>query len=325
MDIRKLEAFCKVFELRSFSKAGQELFLSQPTISSHISHLEDELGVLLFDRLGKRTVPTQPADLLYRTAKELFQSLDDVQSEIHMLRDKVVGELQIGGSTIPANLILPRLISGFMRMHPGVTFSVDVSDTLEILKRVHNGDLSLGLVGSKPDLPGLASSLLMEDDMVVVASPALAESLDGENGTPLESVLSLPWIMREKGSGTRKSLEDALDACGGLRNLNVVSHVGSTTAVIECVLAGVGVSATSQLAVQRYVESGDLVLLDVPELRKRRRFYLTYLSERKLYPAMRAFLAYVENARETLPQQLMPGRKTSSGSASIRLVEANSA
>lgn len=303
MDIRKLEAFCKVYELRSFSKAGKELYLSQPTISSHISHLEDELDVLLFDRLGRRTVPTQPADILYRTASKLFDSLDHVRSEIHMLRDKVVGELRIGGSTLPANLILPRLIAGFTTRHPDVNFNVVVGDTESILNRVFNGDLALALVGSKPELPGLRSTLLMEDDMVIIAPRDFATAQGLRDELTVDDVLRMPWVMREKGSGTRKSLEDALAATSTSQKLdNVRAHVGSTTAVIECVLAGVGISVTSGLAAERYVKSGDLVVLNVPELQRRRQFYLTYLEDRRIYPAMETFLDYVQMTRKGLFQ-----------------------
>lgn len=296
MDIRKLEAFCKVYELRSFSKAGKELFLSQPTISSHISHLEEELGVLLFDRLGRRTVPTQPADILYSTASSLFASLDQVRSEIHMLRDKVIGELHIGGSTIPANLILPRLVAGFTRSHPDVTFDIDVADTESIAQRVFNGDLVMGLVGSRPELPGLESWLLMEDDMALVAPKSFAQTYDLEGALSISDVLTMPWIMREKGSGTRKSLEEALEGKGSIKNLDIRAYVGSTTAVIECVLAGVGVSTTFMLAAKRYVDSGDLLVLDVPALSAKRQFYVTYLEDRRMYPAMQAFLTYMKHA-----------------------------
>lgn len=295
MDIRKLEAFCKVYELRSFSKAGKELFLSQPTISSHISHLEDELGILLFDRLGRRTVPTQPAEILYDTASSLFNSLDQVRSEIHMLRDNVVGELHIGGSTIPANLILPRLVAGFTAQHPDVTFDIDVGDTESIANRVFNGDLVMGLVGSRPDLPGLESWLLMEDDTALVAPKSFVESMELDGPLKLADVMKMPWVMREKGSGTRKSLEEALESKGGIKHLDIRAHVGSTTAVIECVLAGVGISTTSMLAAKRYVQSGDLMVLDVPELRTKRQFYVTYLEDRRMYPAMQAFLTYMKH------------------------------
>ncbi len=295
MDIRKLEAFCKVYELRSFSKAGKELFLSQPTISSHISCLEDELDVLLFDRLGRRTVPTQAADILYSSASKVFESLERVQTEILLLRDKIIGDLNVGGSTIPANHMLPRLMAAFTAKHPDVRFSLSVGDSDQILNKVYSGELILGLVGRKPDQPGLASSLILQDDMVVVAPVKFNTHLNGMKGPwTIDDLARLPWIMREKGSGTRKAFEEALQDKLSLQELNVRAWVDSTTAVLECVLAGVGVSTTSRFVAQPYIDRGQLVTLDVPELVWKREFYLTYHADRDLFPAVRAFLSFCE-------------------------------
>lgn len=301
MDIRKLEAFCKVYELRSFSKAGKELFLSQPTISSHISLLEDELDVLLFDRLGRRTVPTQAAEILYESARKVFENLERVQTEILLLRDRVTGELHVGGSTIPANHMLPRLMAAFTAKHPDVSFTLSVGDSSHILNRVYSGELILGLVGRKPDQPGLASSLLFEDDMVVVAPVAFSRSEDDtKDFWKISELRELPWIMREKGSGTRKALEEAIQGHLSMQDFNVRARVDSTSAVLECVLAGVGVSTTSRFVAQPYIDSGKLAVLDVPNLNWKRQFYLTYHAERDLFPAVRAFLSFCEKSAADL-------------------------
>ncbi|WP_147822037.1 selenium metabolism-associated LysR family transcriptional regulator [Salidesulfovibrio onnuriiensis] len=295
MDIRKLEAFCKVYELRSFSKAGKELFLSQPTISSHISFLEDELDVLLFDRLGRRIVPTQAAEILYTSASRVFENLERVQTEILLLRDKVIGDLNVGGSTIPANHMMPRLMAAFCQMHPDVRFSLTVGDSAQVLNKVYNGDLIMGLVGRKPDLPGLASSLILQDDMVVVAPVQFNNHLNGFKGPwKIADLEQLPWVMREKGSGTRKAFEEAVQGKLSLQELNVRAWVDSTSAALECVLAGVGVSTTSRFVAQPYIDRGQLVVLDVQDLVWKREFYLTYHSERDLFPAVRAFLNFCE-------------------------------
>ncbi len=293
MDIRKLEAFCKVYELQSFSKAGEAMFLSQPTISSHVANLEDELGVKLFDRLGRKVLPTQAGDVLYQSAVNVFNDLNQAKASIEMLRDKVVGELVIGCSTIPAHNIIPELLSRFSDKFPEVTFVLHTSDSSEVIRRVSAGDWPVGIVGHKPDDEGLVVRLLIEDEIAVVAARN-ASWLPRENGVvSMEELAVLPWIMREKGSGTRRVLEDALVGMGlSLHDLNVRCRVDGTCETIAHTLHGVGVSVTSSLASDRHVESGDLVRLKVPQLEGCRRFYLIYNSARHMFPALKAFVNF---------------------------------
>jgi len=156
MDFRKLEAFCKVYELKSFSKAGLELQLSQPTISAHVANLEEELGVPLFDRLGRTVLPTQAGEVLYRGAKQVFQQVGRINSEIGLLRDMVVGDLLLGGSTIPANYILPNLLKSFLALYPSLRVHLTIGDTDSIIRQVGQGRLELGVVGSQPEQQGIA-------------------------------------------------------------------------------------------------------------------------------------------------------------------------
>ena len=118
MDFRRLEAFSKVYELKSFSKAGTELFLSQPTISAHVSALEKDLGVQLFDRLGRVIMPTPAGEVLYRYAIDAFSCLEKARVEIELLQDRVAGELFVGCSTIPGHFLLPHLIARFSMQYP---------------------------------------------------------------------------------------------------------------------------------------------------------------------------------------------------------------
>ena len=295
MDVRKLEAFCKVYELQSFSKAGEVMFLSQPTISSHVANLEVELGVKLFDRLGRKVLPTQAGDVLYRNAVKVFDNLQQAKASIEMLRDRVVGELVVGCSTIPAHNIIPGLLARFSERYPDVTFTLHTGDSSEIIRQVLAGNLPVGIVGQMPDDEGLEVRLLLEDETVVVA--ASDASWLPAQGTPLsvEKLAALPWIMRERGSATRRVLEDALAGSGlSLNSLNIRCRVEGTCETIAHTLAGVGVSVTSSLASDQYVKSGELVRLRVPQLEGRRRFYLIYNSGRHIFPALRAFVDFVD-------------------------------
>lgn len=293
MDVRKLEAFCKVYELQNFSKAGEVMYLSQPTISSHVANLEEELGVRLFDRMGRKVMATQAGHVLYRSAVSVFDNLKQAKASIEMLRDKVVGELVVGCSTIPSHNIMPGLLAEFSKLYPDVSFIINTSDSSEVIKRVAAGDWPVGIVGQKPDEDGLESELLMEDETVVVAASG-ADWLP-ETDAPLtaEELSKLPWVMREKGSGTRHVLENALEKIGqSLNNLNVRCWVDGTCETIAHTLGGVGVSVTSKLASEGFVQNGTMVRLNVPLLEGKRRFYLVYHRDRHMFPALQTFVDF---------------------------------
>lgn len=293
MDIRRLEAFAKVYEHKSFSKAAAELFLSQPTISTHVAGLESDLGVVLFDRMGRQVLPTQAADVLYVYAGKIFENLEGARAEVAALQDRIAGVLVLGGSTIPAHYLLPGLLAGFRQNHPDVTIELRVGDTREIVEMVAAGDLICGMVGAEMERPDLEFVPLFEDSLVVIAAPGFvdcdAEISAGELGAH-------PWVMREPGSGTRRALEAALTAAGlDIRELKTAAGVESTQAVIQFVRAGLGISAVSRLAASEHVESGRLVEIPVKGLAMERWFYLVYHRRRHFFPAVRSFMEFAQS------------------------------
>ena len=290
MDVRRLQAFAKVFELRSFSRAGEELLLSQPTISAHISALEEELETQLFDRLGRTVLPTQAGDVLYRYCTTIFTQLDHAKADIMALSSRVAGELVIGGSTIPAHYIIPRLVARYVAAYPEVRVDLTGGDTSEIAQKVAEGTVHVGIVGAPAPYHELVSLPYLDDALVVVAPISLSLP-DMIGGGWQERLAKLPWIMREQGSGTRQTLEAAFAKVGlDLRAITPVLVVHSSLAVLECVEAGLGVAVVSTLAARSYLERGSVAALDVPHLDMRRSFYVVHHAKRYLFPALRFFL-----------------------------------
>jgi len=295
MDFRKLEAFCKVYELKSFSKAGLELQLSQPTISAHVANLEEELGVPLFDRLGRTVLPTQAGEVLYRGAKQVFQQVGRINSEIGLLRDMVVGDLLLGGSTIPANYILPNLLKTFLALYPSLRVHLTIGDTDSIIRQVGQGRLELGIVGSQPEQQGIAFYPLRRDELVLVAAADIASVRPAPK--TLKDLRPWPWILRERGSGTRRYLETLLKGAGmSISELKVALWVESTEAALQCARAGLGVSVVSRLAAQPYLDRGELIALDVMPQVLERSFYLIQRQGRDLLPAANLFIEHVRNS-----------------------------
>jgi len=295
MDFRKLEAFCKVYELKSFSKAGLELQLSQPTISAHVANLEEELGVPLFDRLGRTVLPTQAGEVLYRGAKQVFQQVGRINSEIGLLRDMVVGDLLLGGSTIPANYILPGLLKSFLGLYPSLRVHMTIGDTDSIIRQVGQGRLELGIVGSQPEQQGISAYPIHRDELVMVAAPCLCEGKP--EAKSLRDLRVWPWILRERGSGTRRYMETLLKAAGiPIGDLKVSLWVESTEAALQCVRSGLGLSVVSRLAAQPFLDRGELVCLNVMNQVLERSFYLIQRQGRELLPAASLFIEHVRNA-----------------------------
>lgn len=290
MDVRRLQAFAKVYALRSFSRAGDELMLSQPTISAHISALEEELDTQLFDRLGRTVLPTQAGDVLYRYCTTIFTQLDHAKADILALSRRVAGELVIGGSTIPAQYIIPRLVARYVAAYPEVRIDLTGGDSSEIARKVADGEVHVGIIGAPAAYPELVSIPSLDDALVLVAPTRLGQTrLDGSGWQ--DRLVGLPWILREQGSGTRQTLDAAMAKAGvdGSR-IAPVLVVHSSLAVLECVEAGLGVAAVSTLAARSYLERGSVAALDVPGLDMRRRFYVVHHGKRYLFPALRFFL-----------------------------------
>jgi DNA-binding transcriptional LysR family regulator len=292
-DLRQLEIFRRVVELGSFSKAAEAVFLAQASVSERIATLESMVGAKLLDRLGRRVVPTRTGELLYKHALELLEVKRAAVLEIQDFLGMKQGDLRMGGSTIPGEYILPKVIGRFVQKYPLISISLTVADSEEIEKRVLSGVFELGIIGHKSDNTNLRSEELWEDQLTLVV-PA-NHRWAGRKEVSIQDLTEEPFISRELGSGTLGSLEDLLHAAGlkGIDSLRVVARLGTSTAVKEGVKAGVGVSIISTIALETELKAGILKVLRVKNLRMTRNFYLIRDKRRSLTPLCRAFIDFL--------------------------------
>lgn len=293
MNLWQLKVFCKVVELGSFSKAGQAIHLSQPTVSSHIKDIESHFGTQLIDRLTKKAAPTKAGELLYDYAKRLIRLREEAEVAMAAFMGKKQGSIHIGGSTIPGGYLLPQAMAAFSGDYPEVKLSLTIEDTMAIIEAVLSGAVEIGVVGARSQAKHLGQLKLMDDDMrlIVPASHPWA----GEGNLPLDQLLTEPFLLREAGSGTRKSLQLSLQKAGvDIGDLKVCAEMGSTEAVRQGVKHGAGVSILSPIAVQAELETGTLVALTIEGVDLRRSFYLTWAKERTLSPLATAFKAFLK-------------------------------
>ena len=292
MDIRKLDVFCKVVELKSFTRAARAVFLSQPTVSDHVRHLEEELGQKLVDRLGREAEPTPAGRLLYDYASRILRLQQETLEALARFGGRLNGETTIGASTIPATYILPTLVGTFRAAHPEVTVSVRISGSHEIARKVLAGEYDLGLVGAMWNERGLDWTELFTDTLVLVARPD--HPLAGRGPVTLDDLCGQDYVGREPGSGTRKVIGALLEAAGRREtDLHQVALFGANEAVREAVKAGVGVSMLSRRSVAADLAAGALVEIPLVGVSGERPFYLLRRKNRQLPPSAAALAEHL--------------------------------
>ncbi len=297
MDSRRLEVFSFVYSERSFSKAAQALCLTQPTVSAHISELEQYLGTRLFDRLPRKIVPTAAARTLYTYTQQIQGLLKEAEASVWALENRIVGQLLLGGSTIPAEYLLPDLLGHFVQRYPEVRLDLQVGDSRTITEAVRTGELEAGVVGGRYSESELAYSPYIKDELLVLAG----RDTDVAKSGPLsmDQLSRLPWVLRESGSGTRRALRHALKKCGlRLEDLSVRAVLGSTGALLRAVRGGVGVTVSSRLAAAGMLDRGELVHIPVPEFVSERDFELVVHRGRSQSPILQRFIACVVRSGE---------------------------
>ncbi len=292
MELHHLRIFTSVYGNRSFSKASKELNISQPTISEHIKNLEAELGCSLFDRLGRSIVPTKEAELMYPGAMHIIEEADRLKETVASASGAVRGEIVIGASTIPGSYILPGICNAFRAEHPEVSFRVLIEDSRKITDMVLSHKVLVGFVGSVMEPDKLKASAFYEDELVMAASPAL----DIKSPLGVKALSDIPFILREEGSGTRKTMEWHLKKKGRLspEGLNVSAVLGSTDAVKQSIKAALGISALSRIAIKEDLSLGTLKEIKVRGLKMTRSFYIISHKKRVLPYPYSVFLKFLK-------------------------------
>ena len=294
MDLRRLEIFAKVAELGSFSRAAEALSLTQPTVSEHVRALEDELGAQLLDRLGRGAAPTRAGEVLLGYARRMLALSREARQALDRLQGRMSGELVIGGSTIPGEYVLPALIGQFKLKYPDISLCLRIGSSQQVSEWVDDGRVEVGVVGARPAPRTLVARELMEDELVVVV-PA-DHPWSGTGQVRLADVEQEPLLVRERGSGSRETLERGLAEAGtGLARFRVVGELGSTQAIKQAVRAGVGVALISRRAVEDECRANLLACLRVRDLRFARAFYLVTHRDRSRSPLAQAFVEFVES------------------------------
>ena len=298
IDFRHLETFCRVADLKSFSKAADDLFLTQPTISGHILSLEKSLSLRLFDRTSREVRLTKAGEVFLKYSSKILSFRKDLLNALSEFSQGIRGELSLGASTIPGEYLLPRLLSDFKKEHPHFIISLKIADTKEIIQYVFQDKVEFGIIGAKLNHPSLHFEKYEEDEIIVVSPPD--HPLTRKKRVNVEELSKVPWIIREEGSGTQMSVEKALRRKGkSLKQFHVVMEMGSTSSVKEGVKAKLGLAFLSKRAVEEEMSQGFLSRIDVEGIDLiSRQIYIVTHRGRTLSPIGIEFFRFLKRKKE---------------------------
>jgi len=292
MNLKQLEVFIAVAESGSFSRAAEITFLTQSTVSQHVSSLESEFDLKLLDRTGKGALLTEAGKILLLHARRVAAEARDLPLALNRFRGLEQVVLKVGGSNIPACYMIPESIQCFREQHPGVIIRLFQGDSRETLERLKREEVEFALVGNRFEDKGFVYTPLLQDkiSLVVPADHLWA----GKDYILPEDLIAEPLIFREPGSGTDRSFRDELTNAGyAPEQLKVSMHLGSNEAVKQAILNGAGISFLSEMSVKKECEREELYVVNVKGLAIFRYFFLVTHQGRELSPAAEAFTACI--------------------------------
>ncbi|MGB4418045.1 MAG: selenium metabolism-associated LysR family transcriptional regulator [bacterium] len=290
MDFRQLESFVAIAKYKSFTRAAEELYLTQPTLTGHIQALEKELGTVLFNRQGRRVTLTRAGRLLYHHAVNILNMREEALYSLASYKGKLEGELAIASSTVPQKYLLPRLLTAFSRQYPHIRFVVKQFDSQKVIDAIISGSMDFGFVGTSTLYPELEMEKIFADRLILIASPKGKFAGYPKASITWEEIKDEGFILRARGSATRgfflSSLEDrGVDG----KSLRVIAEVESPETLIQCVREGLGLAVMSEKAVEEEIGLGLLLGFSIADLKLTRDFYFINHKNRVLNPISRAF------------------------------------
>ena len=266
----RLTVFRAVAEHLNFRKAAEHLFLTQPAVTLQVKALENDLGVRLFDRSANRVALTSQGLVLLRYARKLAALAAQAERELGAEDGQFSGELSLGVSTTIAQYVLPWLIGAFLDEHPRVQLALRSGNTEEVVQRVLDGSVAIGLIEGPARERGVRTEPFMRDELVLIVPPGSEPA----HFSP-QQLLTSSLLMREQGSGSRHVVEAALERSGlRLKSFKSVMDLDSTEAIKSAVEAGLGIGFVSRWAISKELELGALKTAQVRGLTMARHFSL---------------------------------------------------
>lgn len=300
MDLKQLQSFVTVVRLHSFSKAAEELFLSQPTVSMHIHQLETELHTRLIIRSTKSFSVSPKGQEVYDYAVRILSLRDHMVENCSVENRRTI---RIGASSIPSGYVLPEILPAYAAAHPDVQFTVEQKDSEEITDMLLHDKIDLGLIGMDPEDERITAIPFYADPIVVITPASdrfLAMQKQGDQA--LAALLKEPVILREEGSGSRHAAVLALQGAGFTeKDLHIVARMSDQEAIKNMVAGGLGISFMSAKSVRNVRDEQRLLAFPFPGPRNVRHLYIIYRSEYLLKSFSGSFIRHLIRHYRTQP------------------------
>jgi len=288
VSLRQLRVFEAVARLSSYTRAAEELHLTQPAVSMQVRQLEDEVGLPLFEKLGKQISLTAVGHELFHYSRSINRSLQEMEEVIESLKGVNRGRLSVAvASTV--NYFAPRLLAAFHQRYPGIGLRLDITNRERLVQQLQANAVDMVLMGQPPDAVDVESEAFMDNPLVVIAPPE--HPLAAEKHIGIQRLAGEVFVMREPGSGTRQAMErffaeQGVTICHGMQ-------MSRNEAVKQAVRSGLGLSVVSLHTVELELETKRLVVLEVEGFPLERQWHLVYRRGRRLSPAAQAFRQFV--------------------------------
>lgn len=293
MNLKQLEAFVAVVEHNSFTRAAEEMFLTQSTVSAHIRGLEESLGCRLFDREAKKKISlTEEGRLAYTYAKDVLLRCRRLKEV--MEKSNRTAELAVGASTVAAIYLLPGLLSEFLRRSGDCRCVLKRGDSARVLGLLRSGEIQVGFVGIEPESDEFEAYPVLRDRMVIITENSPRFRALRESGVKAAELMREPVIFREQGSGSRVVADRCLERMGiPVSSLNKIAEMDNPENIKSYVANGMGVAVMSAYAADDLVREGKVLAFDLEEGGTYRYIYMVYEKDMNPSPLEREFVAFV--------------------------------
>lgn len=288
LTLQQLRLFESVARLRNFTRAAEELFLTQPAVSIQIKRLEDSVGLPLFEQIGKRIYLTEAGQAMYQAVQDVLGRLETMKDEVLNLQGVIGGPLRISVVTT-AKYFMPHLLGAFLQAYPRVEPHLSVTNREKVIQRLTENKDDMVIMGHIPDDMNAETHPFLENTLVVVASPQ--HPLARSKRIPLQRIAEERLLVRESGSGTRQAVERLF--VKQQLEINPYMELGSSEAIKQGVMAGLGISVLSLYSLRLELAGHHVSILDVEGFPLRYHWHAVHLKGKKLSLAARTFLEFI--------------------------------
>lgn len=308
--LRQLKVFEAVARHRSFSRAAEELHLTQPAVSTQVSKLEEHAGLPLFEQLGKKIHLTPAGAQMLQSSREIIQKFQEAEEAMAQFKGVSGGRLNV--SVISAgDYFFPKLLVEFAQRHEGVTLNFGVCNREELLTQLKENVTDLAVMVRPPEDEDTVAEPFAPHPYVIVAAPT--HPLARTARIPVYRIVREPFVVREKGSDTWNSMVEGFG--GNLPGLNIAMEIRSTETIKQAVMAGMGVSFLSAHTISRELQAGSLTVLDVQGFPLMLNWYVVHRRAKRLPPVAQAFKNFLLADGSALIDQALGLRKVSTPAA----------